>query len=53
MEWMLVDLPSHSKSPWKCLTWSNNLLSLASVFQYGTSHALNPIAKNVHVKAIK
>ena len=31
----VVGLASHSRSPWKNLTWSNNLLSLASVFLIG------------------
>lgn len=42
----VVGLASHSRSPWKNLTWSNNLLSLASVFQYVANHTLNPIAQS-------
>lgn len=42
----VVGLASHSRSPWKNLTQSNNLLSLASVFQYVENRTLNPIAKS-------
>ena len=52
-EWVLGDLASHSRSAWKCLTWSNNLLFLAPGFQYTANHALIPIVTNVQIKAIK
>lgn len=38
-EWLLVDLASHSRSPWKCLTWSNQFtLSGLSFSIWGKPH---------------